>query len=67
MVIEKNSITFLTILKQLITDEDIDNVLTKHEYIDIARKFAVSALLNFLTSAAVNEWKSFRHGAVKMN
>jgi len=38
-------------------------LLTKHEYIVIARKFTVSALLNFLTSAAVNEWKIFRHGA----
>jgi hypothetical protein len=33
------------------------------KYIDIAGKFTVYALLNFLTSAAVNEWKSFRHGA----
>jgi hypothetical protein len=30
--------------------------------IDIAHKFTVSALLNFLTSAAVNEWKSLLQG-----
>lgn len=59
----KNFTTFLNILKQLITDKDIDNLLKKHEYIDVARKFTVSALLHFFTCSSVYEWKSFRHGA----
>jgi len=59
----KQSTIFLNIFKQLITDQDIDKLLKKHEYIDVARKFTVSALLDFFTNAAVNEWKSFRHGA----
>ncbi len=59
----KNPTTFLNILKQLIADEDIDNLLKKHEYIDVARKFKVSAFLHFFTCSSVYEWKSFRHGA----
>lgn len=59
----KNSTTFLNIFKQLIADEDIDNLLKKHDYIDVARKFTVSALLHFFTCSSVYEWKSFRHGA----
>lgn len=54
-------------LKQLITDEDTDTVLKKHDYIDVARKFTVSALLQFLATSAVCQWKSFRHVALEFD
>jgi len=58
----KKSITFLTILKQLITADDIASILKQYDYLDIARKFTVSSLLDFFAIASVNQWKSFRTG-----
>ena len=59
----RKSITFLTILKQLITADDITTILKKFDYIDTARKFTVSSLLDFYMIASANQWKSFRHGS----
>ncbi|MGL5513882.1 MAG: IS4 family transposase, partial [Sporomusa sp.] len=50
-------------LKQLVTDEEIKEILHRHEYEDVARRFTVTALLHFLVTAALQQWKSFRHGA----
>ena len=55
--------TFLTILKQLVTEEEIKEILRRHEYEEVARRFTVTALLHFLVTAALQQWKSFRHGA----
>lgn len=59
----KKCTTFLSILKQLITEEDITTIIKQHNYIDTARKFTVLSLLEFFATASTNEWKSFRHGA----
>ena len=48
----KQSTTFLTILEQLITEEDIKNILNQFSYVDVARKFTVKSLLEFFTIAA---------------
>lgn len=59
----KKFTTFLTILKYFVTDEDLNNLMQRYEYSDTARKFTVSELVSFFTTAAMNEWKSFRHGS----
>ena len=59
----KKSITFLTILKHLITTDDITTILKQYDYVDTARKFTVLSLLDFFAIASANQWKSFRHGA----
>jgi hypothetical protein len=41
--------TFLTILKQLITEKEINEIRKRHEYEKVARSFTVTALLHFLT------------------
>lgn len=58
----KKAITFLTILKHLITEDDIRTILKQYGYVDITRKFTVSSLLDFFAIASVNQWKSFRTG-----
>lgn len=59
----KKSITFLTILKHLITADDIATILKQYDYVDTARKFTVSSLLDFFMIASASQWKSFRHGS----
>lgn len=59
----KKSTIFLTIMKHLITSDDLERILKEYAYVDTARKFTVSALLDFLAIASINQWKSFRHGA----
>lgn len=58
----KNYTTFLNILKGLVTDEDILKILLKYDYVDVATKFTVAAMLNFFTTASLNEWEGYRHG-----
>ena len=57
----KNSNTFLHIFKQLISENDINLICERHQYIDKARKFSVFNLINFFSLASLNQWKSFRH------
>ena len=59
----EQSTTLLTILESLISEEDIQAIIDKHKYQEVARKFTVKALVHMFVMAAANEWKSFRHSA----
>lgn len=61
---EFNTITKL--LSTLISPEELAELLEKHNYVDVARKFKVEDLLNFFVASALEKWAGFREGSEVM-
>ncbi|MFX3627985.1 MAG: IS4 family transposase [Ectobacillus sp.] len=59
----KQSNTFLSLLQNLLSHEEIQSILQEIKYEDTARTLDVQTLIQYLVTAAISEWKSFRHGA----
>lgn len=54
------------LLAILISPEELMELLEKHDYKEVARKFPVEALLDFFVAAALEKWAGFRHGTEVM-
>ncbi len=59
----KNNTTIFDIFQILLTKEEVQAVCDALGYKDTSRKFTVYNLFQFFISAAINEYKSFRHGS----
>ena len=55
--------TFQTLIHSFLSEAELQTILTEFNYEETARKCTVSTLISYLTSAAINEWKSLRHSA----
>ena len=55
--------TFQRLIQNFLSDVELQEILAEFEFEDKARKCTVSVLLSYLTGAAMNGWKSFRHAA----
>jgi len=58
--------TISKFLAILISPEELMELLEKHQYKEVVRKFKVEDLLDFYVSAAFEEWASFRYGTKVM-
>jgi len=54
------------LLSTLISTEELLEIVQKHQYEDIARKFHVEDLLDFFMAAALEKWDGFRAGTEVM-
>lgn len=59
----KQSTTFLSLIQNLLSKEELTSILQEVGYEDTARTFDTRTFIEYLVTAAVSEWKSFRHGA----
>jgi len=50
------------LLSTLISPEELMEIVEKHQYEDVARKFHVEDLLDFFVAAALEKWAGFRDG-----
>ena len=55
--------TFQKLIQNFLSETELEMILKEFAFEDTARKCTVSVLLSYLTGAAVNGWKSFRHSA----
>ena len=55
--------TFQKLIQNFLSETELETILTEVGYEDTARKCTVATLISYLTSAAMNEWKSLRHSA----
>lgn len=59
----KQSTTFLNLLQNLLSKEEVQAITKELNYEDPSRKLDTHMLIQYLVMAAFSEWKSFRHGA----
>lgn len=55
--------TFQKLIQNFLSEAELESILKEFAFEDTARKCAISVLLSYLTGAAVNGWKGFRHSA----
>ncbi|MBE1556119.1 IS4 family transposase [Sporosarcina limicola] len=58
--------TISKLLSTLISPEELMELVEKHHYEDVARKFHVKDLLDFFVAAALEKWAGFRDGTEVM-
>ncbi|MBE1553956.1 hypothetical protein H4683_001031 [Filibacter limicola] len=58
--------TISKLLSTLISPEELMELVEKHNYVDVARKFKVEDLLDFFVAAALEKWAGFRDGTEVM-
>jgi hypothetical protein len=59
----KQSTTFLNLLQNLLSKEEVQSITKELQYEDTSRKFDTHMLVQYLVTAAFSEWSSFRYGA----
>ncbi|MDQ0221425.1 hypothetical protein J2S21_004598, partial [Peribacillus cavernae] len=55
--------TFSNVTQKIVLEDEVHIISKAHGYHDSARKFTVFCLVNYLVTAAANEWKSYRESA----
>ena len=55
--------TLPNLMQKIVSDEDLQSIIEAVGYHDTSRTFTVRTLVDFFLLAALQEWKSFRHGA----
>ncbi|MDQ0219273.1 hypothetical protein J2S21_002368 [Peribacillus cavernae] len=55
--------TFSNVTQKIILEDEVNNISEVLGYHDSARKLTVFCLVEYLLTAAANEWKSYREGA----
>ena len=58
--------TISALFDQLIAEEELEQCLKTYGYEDVARKFRVRDLIDFLFAAALGKWEGYRDGADQM-
>lgn len=58
--------TISALFDHLISTDEFQSLLEKHDYVEVSRKFSARDLIDFLMAASLERWDGFRDGADRM-